>query len=57
MKKVFIIKKLMYSQDGSGRTYWQVLRTCDTIKQAESELETLQIKLFDTFKISEEITL
>lgn len=57
MKKVFIIKKLMYSQDGSGRTYWQVLRTCDTIKQVESELETLQIKLFDTFKISEEITL
>ena len=57
MKKVFIIKKLMYSQDGSGQKYWQVLRTCDTIKQAESELETLQIKLFDTFKISEEITL
>lgn len=57
MKKQFVIKKLMCSQDGSGRTYWQVLRTCDTIKQAETELEALQINPLHTFKISEEITL
>ena len=57
MRKVFIIKKLMYSQDGSGQRYWQVLRTCDTLKQAENELESLYTSPLNTFMICEESAL
>ena len=47
----------MYSQDGSGQKYWQVLRTCDTLKQAEKELESLYTSPLNTFMICEESAL